>query len=280
MANTTRVKSTEAPTAPRCSRRSSLAGVFQPILGSRAMLEVADQLTMAIMGGYFREGERLPTVDKLATAMRVSKPTVGEAVRLLAEEGVLEARRGATGGIIVTSSVIPVPLLTLTRRQRGRTLGEVVEARRPIELQLARFAAVRATDEDFEALEAANEYLIASRGDDAQWAQANNLFHIHIGRAARTELLASFQFVILQELALLLDGYSDEYADADRTIREHVSSLEALRTRDPDRAEATMDEHLREFEELAPRFDQASTRRCKRPAAVAPRRPSVRRPPA
>jgi GntR family transcriptional regulator, transcriptional repressor for pyruvate dehydrogenase complex len=252
--------------------------LFQPIIGSRAMLEVADQLTMAIMSGRYQQGERLPTVDELAKTMHVSKPTIGEAVRLLAEEGVVEARRGANGGIVVLSSAIPASLLKLTRHRHGRTLGEVVEARRPIEIELARLAAVRATDRDYQELELANKFLVESRGKHDEWAQANNVFHACIGRAARNQPLAHFQYELLQELALLVEGYSEGYADPDRTIREHRDTLAALRTGDPDLAEAAMDEHLRELEELAPAFDSARASRPEQPSAERRVRPAARRP--
>jgi GntR family transcriptional repressor for pyruvate dehydrogenase complex len=231
--------------------------MFQPIVGSRARFEVVDQLTMAIMSGRFQPGERLPTVDELARLMGVSKPTIGEALRLLADEGVVEVRRGANGGVVVLSSAVPPSLLKLSRHRRGRTLGEVAEARRPIEIALVRLAAVRATEDDYAEMELANEFLSSSRSDPSAWGQANTLFHARIGRAAKNELLAYIQYEILQELVLLVEGWAERYSDPERTIREHRDTLAALRTRDPDKAEAAMDEQLREFEELAPGFDRA-----------------------
>ena len=231
------------------------AAVFQPVTGSRSALEVADQIVFAIASGVYPEGARLPTVERLADLMRVSKPTIGEAVRLLAEADVLEPRRGATGGTVVLSSDIPLKLLKLSRPRRARTLTELCEARRPVEIALVRLAAQRATDADFQQLEFANEMLVSAK-TRRKWARANNLFHYGIGRAARNPHLAFFQQEILEDLAILLDGYDERYAVRERTIREHRDTLEAIRTGDPDVAEAAMDEHLREFEELAPEFDQ------------------------
>lgn len=235
--------------------RRPAEAVFRPIVGSRAALEVADQLAFAVMSGVYRPGEFLPTIEELAEVMRVSRPTVGEAVHLLADGGVLEARRGSKGGICVVTTVVPPSLLKLSRQRRGRNLSEVVEARRPVEIALVRLAAVRATGEDFERLEASNELLVAAGDDKTAWAQAHNLFHAVIGHAAQNGLLAYVQHELLEELAILLDGYDDRYSDPDRTIREHRDTLAALRPRDPDLAEAAMDEHLRELEELAPLYD-------------------------
>jgi GntR family transcriptional regulator, transcriptional repressor for pyruvate dehydrogenase complex len=224
------------------------------VRGSRSALEVADQIVFAIASGVYQEGERLPTVDRLADLMSVSKPTIGEAVRVLADEKVIETRRGANGGTVVLTSDIPLKLLKLSRPRRARTLSELCEARRPVEIALVRLAAQRATEDDFRQLEVANEMLVAA-GNPGDWAHANNLFHYGIGRAARNPHLAFFQREVLEELAILLDAYDERFMVRERTIQEHHDTLAALRTRDPDVAERAMDEQLREFEALAPKFD-------------------------
>jgi DNA-binding FadR family transcriptional regulator len=229
--------------------------VFRPIAGSRSALEVADQIVYAIASGVYPEGSRLPTVGRLADLMGVSKPTIGEAVRLLADAKVVEPRRGATGGTVVLTSDIPLELLKLSRLRRASTLTELCEARRPVEIALVRLAAERGTEPDFEQLEMANKMLVAAM-TPREWTRANNLFHYGIGWASGNQHLAFFQREILEELAILLDGYDERYAVHERTIREHHDTLAALRTGDPEVAERAMDEHLREFEELAPEFDR------------------------
>jgi GntR family transcriptional repressor for pyruvate dehydrogenase complex len=246
---------TSNDTATSTSEGIVEALVFQPVTGSRSALEVADQLVYAIASGIYPEGARLPTVERLADLMRVSKPTIGEAVRLLADAKVIQPRRGAYGGTVVLTSDIPLQLLKLSRPRRARTLTELCEARRPVEIALVRLAAQRATDADFQQLELANEMLVAAK-NRREWARANNLFHYGIGRAARNPHLAFFQREVLEELAILLDGYHERYAVRERTIQEHHDTLAALRTGDPDVAERAMDGQLREFEELAPEFDR------------------------
>jgi GntR family transcriptional regulator, transcriptional repressor for pyruvate dehydrogenase complex len=241
-------------TAPSDDERQ---GIFRPIVSSRAALEVVDQLTYAVLSGTYRPGDRLPTLDQLAAATGVSRPTVGEALRIMGDAGVLEARRGAKGGIVVKSDSVPTHLLKLSRQRRGRTLGELLEARRPIEIELCRLAAQRIDETGLAELERANDFLRASKRTRREWEQANNLFHYAIGRAAGNEPLAYYQHELLEELALLTEGYAERYSDRERTIREHEDTLVALRTRDPDVAAAAMDEHLRELEELVPRFDGA-----------------------
>ncbi|MBS1868110.1 MAG: FadR family transcriptional regulator [Actinobacteria bacterium] len=250
------------------------ARVFHPIRGSRPVFEVVDQLTFAIQSGAYGEGARLPTMPRLAEALGVSIPTIGEAVRLLTEAGVLEVRRGATGGISVASPYVPARLLKLSTQVRARSLRPIVEARRPVEIELAALAAQRATEADFDAMEAANRDLVAFRGQQPQWGIAHNAFHYAMGRAARSELLAHMQHEILEEIAILLDNYGDRFSDPERTLREHRETLAVLRRRDPAAAREVMSVHLGEFEELAEAFDRQL---AEAEAEAAVKSPAVRR---
>lgn len=57
--------------------------------------EIAAQLRSRILSGEYGTGERLPGYRVLATDLGAAPNTVGEAVRLLAAEGLLSVRPGA-----------------------------------------------------------------------------------------------------------------------------------------------------------------------------------------
>lgn len=54
---------------------------------------------------------------------------------------------------------------------------------------------------------------------------------------------------------MLLDRYSERYSDPDLTIREHVETLRAMRTRDPEAAAAAMSAQMEEYEQVAEWYD-------------------------
>ena len=238
------------------TRRSSADAPFHPIQGPKASAEVVDQITAAISSGRFLPGSRLPNIDALARTMEVSRPTVGDALRMLADAGVIETRRGNSGGVMVTSALIPPRLLGVARPRVAHTLPALVEARRAVEMELAALACRRATDDDFLEMERSIEMLKRSVGHPREWVQANNLFHYAVGRAARSPLLAAFQHEVIREMTVLLDGWNAEYyAGPDRVIGMHESTLAALRTRDPVRVSEAMADHLHDAETVAPSVD-------------------------
>jgi GntR family transcriptional regulator, transcriptional repressor for pyruvate dehydrogenase complex len=232
---------------------------FHPISGPKASAEVVDQITHAISSGRFHPGSRLPNIDELARLMNVSRPTVGDALRVLAKAGVIETRRGNTGGVLVNSSFVPPRLLRLAFRRGAHKLSALVEARRPVEMELALLAGQRATEQDFMDLRKSVEMLKESVGDPRRWVQANNLFHYTVGRAARSPVLSQFQHEVIQDMTVVLDGWNAEY---------YSETLDALLTRDPDRIRKAMADHLNDAETIAPGLDRRLVKphRTSRPA--------------
>ncbi|OQA88645.1 MAG: HTH-type transcriptional repressor YtrA [Lentisphaerae bacterium ADurb.Bin242] len=56
--------------------------------------QIADGIRAEILSGRRREGEQIPSVRELASALRINPNTVAKAYRMLQEEGVIESRPG------------------------------------------------------------------------------------------------------------------------------------------------------------------------------------------
>jgi GntR family transcriptional repressor for pyruvate dehydrogenase complex len=214
---------------------TSKGWAFHPISGPRAYEEVVDQITFAI---------------ELARAMKVSKPTIGEAIRVLSKAGVIMAQRGINGGLAVITDRIPDAVTGLASSWGDATPIELVEARRPIELQLALLAAERGSEEDFAMMEYSIVRLAGiNRRDRFGRIHYDHLFHYSMGRAARSKLLAHYQHQILEQLFLKLRQYFEIYEKAEDVIELHRMTLAALRTRKRAPIERAIDVHLKPLEE-------------------------------
>ena len=224
---------------------------FSRISGGRAFEEVIDQITYAIRAGHYRPGDRLPRIEDLSQSLGVSKPTVVEALKMLTKAGVLSTKRGATGGITVQSADIPATLLGLSRDQQA-TLSDLLEARRAIEMRLALLAGERATEDDFRVLEEAVRLLKKSvDGEETSAVYTDQLFHYAMGRAARSQMLATYQHDVMEQLAIYFHDHPEMREDPRSGIRIHELTLEALHSRDPARITAVMEEHLATAENRA-----------------------------
>jgi len=220
---------------------------FHPIALTRAHEEVIDQVIYAIRSGVLRPGDHLPTIEVLAEVTAVSKPVIGEAVRVLREHGVLATKRGVQGGVSVISDEIPAELMRTNSGWREATLTELVEARLPIELGLAQLAGERGSDVDFARMaDALDQLRTALRGGGGgSFMRYDHLFHYQIGRAAKSEMLGFYQHQILTEIAAVLSEYDLYHEDPDLVLHTHEQILEAIESRDRDRIRDAVDLHWR-----------------------------------
>ena len=116
---------------------------------------VAEQLMAAIR--ELPPGTKVPSERELTKDLGVGRSTVREALNGLAMLGVVEIRHGQ--GVFVTEEAPAQdsePSAITAALERGVT-NEFIEARLIVEVEVARLAARRRTDEDLARLEAALE---------------------------------------------------------------------------------------------------------------------------
>ena len=232
------------PAAPNA--RGDPGAWFQPMHDPRMHERVVDQITFAIRSGAYRVGDRLPSVEQMAHDMQVSKPTVGEAIRVLSEFGVVKSRRGVHGGVTVVSDNIPTTLLLLTKGQAKSPLRELLEARRPVEMEIARLAAARGTPADLDAMQDSIDRLVSQPADE-DWTvrlHFDHFFHYAMGRAARSDLLAYYQHQILEGITVVVQDYFAHVEDPGVVAELHRRTLEAIRGGATADIDQIMDEHL------------------------------------
>jgi DNA-binding GntR family transcriptional regulator len=192
---------------------------------------VYDFLCDGLMSGEFAPGERL-TVRGVAEWIGTSVMPVREAFKRLTSEGALEP---------LSTGATRVPVLEFGRLQ------DLYELRMMLEGLAARRAATRITDDEYEALGAANEDVLkaAAAGDITAESKANERFHFCIYRAARSdELLRVIKHLWLQMgpylVWLLRQGrWPTDHHDR-KAFRYHKDLLDALRRHDGARAETAL----------------------------------------
>jgi GntR family transcriptional repressor for pyruvate dehydrogenase complex len=109
---------------------------LQSIEPRRLYRQIAEQLRGLILAGEYPVGARLPPERDLATQLKVSRPSVREALIALEVEGLVEVRMGS--GIYVTA-LAPAA----QAREFDTALGpfDIIRARQLIESELAALAA-------------------------------------------------------------------------------------------------------------------------------------------
>ena len=93
-------------------------------LGPPLYQQLADQLRQAILDKSLHPGEKLPTLQQMASLCGVARVTARQAVQLLVSEGYLEARQGRGTHGPSNCPCVPVPICGLP----GAPLSNVSKA--------------------------------------------------------------------------------------------------------------------------------------------------------
>ena len=236
--------------------RRGLERAFEPVATRRTFEEAVEQIAEKVKSGDLHVGDRLPSERDLAAQMRISRPTLREAVKALAEAGVLEVRRGQAGGIFVAAEVVPRELLHSRQEIRFGEVAGVLEARRLLEPRVAQLAAVHANDDDFATmartierqrdLAASDDFL---RHEDL-FLQLDLKFHLALARATRNSTIVSLMRSLLGHLEIARDMAMHAPLVPDWTIDIHERTLAAVRSANFARIDEVMDEHLAQLEQI------------------------------
>ena len=151
--------------------------------------QVVKSLTHYIVVENLQPGEGLPSETKLAEEFGVSRSVVREALRSMAAQGTIEVVSGK--GAIVRP--VDDKLLRIFFRQSldiGRsTHTELMEIRKPLEVQSATLAALRRTPEEAEAIHTITRAMGRQLDHLAAYTELDVKFHLFVAVAAHNQLL-------------------------------------------------------------------------------------------
>jgi GntR family transcriptional regulator, transcriptional repressor for pyruvate dehydrogenase complex len=210
---------------------------------------VAERIESLILEGVLRPGERLLGERELAGKLGVSRPSLREALEMLAARGLLTT--GKTGTRIAQFlSPLLKPLAALMH-DKPRVTADYFEFRSILEAHAARLAAQRATGVDREAIRQCVERMTKAHAqkdlaqeDEADvelhllvYEAAHNVVQLHLMRAL-ADFLRNSIFYSRSKL-YLREGVSDEL------LKQHVAIADAIIAGKAEEAEAAAAGHVR-----------------------------------
>jgi DNA-binding FadR family transcriptional regulator len=224
--------------------------MFTPVKTRRTFEEAVEQIAEAIRAGDLHAGDRLPSERTLAAQMRISRPTLREAIRVLADSGIVEVKSGPGGGMFVSSDLVPAALIERQSELRISEISGVLEARRLLEPRVAQLAALYATEHDFDAMQRTIDLQRECPDDRERFIQLDHRFHLAIARATQNATVVSLMRSLLRSLEIARDMAIRGEHEPENAIAIHEHTLQAIMGGDPDVIEAAMDEHLSFLERI------------------------------
>ncbi len=209
--------------------------------------DVADYLLEDIRMGLYQVGQELPSERELMAEFAVGRPAIRESLAKLARMGVVELRPGMRAKVCpatVTPLLAEMDAAVKMSLRTPEGQRHMQEARLVFEGALARHVAPEVTEEQLLVLEA---ILAESRGamdDPERFALLDVRFHRALGECTGNPLFVALydafgKWLLEQRLANFQDP-----ARLHAALLAHQAMLDALRTGDPDKAEAAVRAHL------------------------------------
>ncbi|GGX76723.1 FadR/GntR family transcriptional regulator [Streptomyces fructofermentans] len=203
-------------------------------------------LARRILGGDIPEGATLDLVA-LQSELDVSLTALRESLKVLAAKGMVDARQKR--GTFVRSradwNLLDADVLrwqfegSRTTEADQALLRNLAEVRAIVEPAAVRLAALRRTDEDLAALDAALDAMGEEEAGAAHAVESDLAFHRALLAATHNELLERMEMVIESGLAHR-DRIVHSSPHSENPVPAHRAVLDAVRDGDPQAAESAM----------------------------------------
>jgi GntR family transcriptional repressor for pyruvate dehydrogenase complex len=218
--------------------------MYEPVKSHRYFEQVADQIEQRILDGELSAGDRLPSERDLSEQFKVSRTVIREAVKALAQKGLVEVHSGK-GSFVTNATPLAVRNslnLMLQLGGEGRTL-DLMQVREILEPEIAALAASQISAEELERMRECVQVMDETLDPDS-WTKADLSFHMVLAEATRNLLIPQIINAIVDLLWEQRLWIGLTKGGPERGQFHHKRILNAVANQDPDEARKAMHEHL------------------------------------
>lgn len=207
---------------------------------------IVERITKGISLGLLKVGERLPPEAVLSEMFGVGGATLRDALSELRERGVVETRRGRSGGTFVISQprtqtdAIQEWFLS-TSISEIRDIGDEHSA---IAATTVRLACERAEAHDVSRLQDLARSLVLATTPEVR-APADSRFHIELAVSAQSPRLTNAEIRLQEETVQQLWAPIIEKFDPEKAAAEHLELVWAVAQDQPQKAQTLIRQHIR-----------------------------------
>lgn len=215
---------------------------------------IVDEAVSQIRSKILRQNpaeKALPSQSALAAELGISRTAVREAMSILQAQGLIEVQQGKRPQVVPVSNLLLNEQLKLFIARQGASFHQLMEVRLPLEIEVARIAAQRATPDNINQLQRCIDRLKSAKRLNDQIA-ADRDFHVRLAEATCNQLfvaiLESFHHGLQVSMKTTLGNVGIRHA-----LRGHRAILGAIVQHDPKLAATRMQQHLKQaVEDYAP----------------------------
>ncbi|WP_443049366.1 FadR/GntR family transcriptional regulator [Streptomyces sp. NBC_00178] len=218
-----------------------LLPALRPVRAGNGFEEALERILQVVRLGLVPAGGRLPSERELAGLLGVSRVTLREVLKVLQDQGLLEARRGRYGGTFV------LPRAggdggELRRRVAGTDIEDVLLFREVLEAGAAELCASRGLD-DAGADRLRTALAATHEAPLPDYRRIDTLFHLTLAELSGSPSLAARYAAVRATVNDLLDCIPLLVRNLEHSQAQHTALVEAVLDGDEEAARAVTREH-------------------------------------
>jgi DNA-binding FadR family transcriptional regulator len=195
---------------------------------------VVSKLQQQLSLGEYQAGQKLPSEPELMAQFGVGRSTIREAIRILANTGLLSVRQGSGTFVEIQNGIVE----PLSQRLRRADAGDLDEVRQMLEMKTAEKAALHRTKKDIEKMKVLlkKRDLAAKAGHTEEAIRADIQFHIAIAAASRNDILADLYRTFAEQVSRHFLEIHHSTESFIQSQQWHESLLKSIIDQDPKKA--------------------------------------------
>jgi len=225
---------------------------YTPVQPSKVFEQIVEQIERRILSGELRSGDRLPSERELGEQFHVSRTAVREAMKTLAQKGLVDMRPGR-GTIVIdgTSRAVKRSLGLMLSVGQEDGSQNLVEVREILEPEIAALAAARATEKEIAAMRQAVAIMDNNLTNADAFIAADNDFHRALAQGTHNVLILRLVDSIVDLLSEQRKQIFAVEGGPQRGQFHHKRLLDAVLHHNPEAARQAMQAHLLQVREDA-----------------------------
>jgi GntR family transcriptional regulator, transcriptional repressor for pyruvate dehydrogenase complex len=205
---------------------------------------IVQKLLELISARSLKPGDKLPPERELSELMKVSRPSLREALKSLEMMNIIRIKQGSGAFVNKLEPESLVEHLDIVFTLDDTLYHDLFKARRVLESAIAGMAAENIGDDELIEIEANIKAAAAAIKKPQEFLELDFKLHSLILKASRNRILPVFIQSINKLNLMTREKTNGLLKIRQSSIRDHHNILAALKARDPEQAAKAMEEHL------------------------------------
>ncbi len=224
--------------------------LFQPVESTNLYKSISERIKKAIFKDHLKPGDKLPSEKDLSNYFNVSKTSLREALRTLEAEGLIEIRKGVSGGAFVREVDCETAcgfFFNYIYFQKP-TLSEFSQIRTILELSIIDIIVPIMTKEDLANIEKNLEKTREVLNKGQYIYELDLSFHRMLVAITKNRILEFVLEALKHSVFEIKSILQPDYEFSKSIYEHHKRIFEAIKDGDAERAKAEMYNHIKDVE--------------------------------